>query len=153
MQGNSAISFSVGLFILLGLISALFLVVQTLDPGRSYSGDSFVVEARFDNIGDLKVRAPVALAGVTIGRVTEITVDPIEYRAVVQLRIDSAYENLPLDTDAIIATSGLLGSKYVELTPGGDTELLVDHGEIMFTQSAILLENIIGKFLLSGGSE
>jgi phospholipid/cholesterol/gamma-HCH transport system substrate-binding protein len=153
MQGNSAISFSVGLFILLGLISALFLVVQTLDPGRSFSGDSFVVEARFDNIGDLKVRAPVALAGVTIGRVTEITVDPIEYRAVVQLRIDSAYENLPLDTDAIIATSGLLGSKYVELTPGGDTELLVDHGEIMFTQSAILLENIIGKFLLSGGSE
>jgi phospholipid/cholesterol/gamma-HCH transport system substrate-binding protein len=153
MQGNSAISFSVGLFILLGLISALFLVVQTLDPGRSYSGDSFVVEARFDNIGDLKVHAPVALAGVTIGRVTEITVDPIEYRAVVQLRIDSAYENLPLDTDAIIATSGLLGSKYVELTPGGDTELLVDHGEIMFTQSAILLENIIGKFLLSGGSE
>ncbi len=153
MHGNSAISFSVGLFILLGLISALFLVVQTLDPGRSFSGDSFVVEARFDNIGDLKVRAPVALAGVTIGRVTEITVDPIEYRAVVQLRIDSAYENLPLDTDAIIATSGLLGSKFVELTPGGDTELLVDHGEIMFTQSAILLENIIGKFLLSGGSE
>ena len=153
MQSNSAISFSVGLFILLGLISALFLVVQTLDPGRSYSGDSFVVEARFDNIGDLKVRAPVALAGVTIGRVTKITVDLIEYRAVVQLTIDSVYDNLPLDTDAIIATSGLLGGKYVELTPGGDTELLVDHGEIMFTQSAIVLENLIGKFLLKGGSE
>jgi phospholipid/cholesterol/gamma-HCH transport system substrate-binding protein len=153
MQANSAISFSVGLFILLGLISALFLVVQTLDPGRSQSGESFVVDARFDNIGDLKVRAPVKLAGVTIGRVTKITVDLIEYRAVVQLTIDSAYDNLPLDTDAIIATSGLLGGKYVELTPGGDTELLVDHGEIMFTQSALLLENLIGKFLIKGGLE
>lgn len=153
MQGNSAISFSVGLFILLGLISALFLVVQTLDPASSQSGESFVVDARFDNIGDLKVRAPVKLAGVTIGRVTKITVDLIEYRAVVQLTIDSAYDKLPLDTDAIIATSGLLGGKYVELTPGGDTELLVDHGEIMFTQSALLLENLIGKFLLKGDSK
>ena len=153
MQGTRAITFSVGLFILLGLVSALFLVTQTVDPTRMTSGDTYVVEARFDNIGDLKVRAPVALAGVTIGRVTEISVDASDYRAVVTLSIDLAFDTLPLDTVAIVATFGLLGGKYIELTPGGDTELLVDHGEIMFTQSAILLENLIGKYMLKGGAE
>ncbi len=153
MHAVRAIDFSVGLFILLGLVAALFLVVQTIDPSRMRADETYVVEARFDNVGDLKVRAPVALAGVTIGRVAAISVDPSDYRAVVMLQIDSKFDNLPIDTDAIIATAGLLGGKYIELTPGGDTELLVDQGEITFTQSAILLENLIGKYMLNGGAE
>ncbi len=147
------IDISVGLFILLGLLSVLFLVVQTIEPGQVNAVETYMVEARFDHIGDLKVRAPVALAGVTIGRVTEITVDPTDYRAVILLQIDSKFDNLPIDTDATIATAGLLGGKYVELTPGGDTELLENQGEITFTQSAILLENLIGKYMLNGSPE
>lgn len=150
MHAVRAVDVSVGLFILLGLLSVLFLVVQTIDPGQVNAGETYLVEARFDQVGDLKVRAPVALAGVTIGRVIAITVDPIDYRAVTLLRIDSKYDNLPIDTDASIATAGLLGGKYIELTPGGDPELLEDQGEIMFTQSAILLENLIGKYMLNG---
>ncbi len=153
MHAVRAIDFSVGLFILLGLVSVLFLVVQTIDPSQMNTDETYVVQAWFDNVGDLKVRAPVALAGVTIGRVAAISVDPSDYRAVVMLRIDSKFDNLPIDTDAIIATAGLLGDKYIELTPGGDTELLVDQGEITFTQSAILLENLIGKYMLNGAPE
>ncbi len=153
MHTVRAIDFSVGLFILLGLASVLFLIVQSIDPSQMNTDETYVVQARFDHVGDLKVRAPVALAGVTIGRVAVISVDPSDYRAVVMLRIDSKFDNLPIDTDAAIATAGLLGGKYIELTPGGDTELLVDQGEITFTQSAILLENLIGKYMLNGAAE
>jgi len=144
-----AIDVGVGLFILLGLGSVVFLTSQTLGPGELSNGESYILQARFDHIGDLKVRAPVALAGVTIGRVSQITVDPVEYRAVVELRIDSNFDQLPIDTDATIATVGILGGKYIELGPGGDEEVLRDQDEIEFTQSAILLENLIGKFMLN----
>ncbi len=153
MHAVRAIDVSVGLFILLGLLSVLFLVVQTIDPSRVNANETYLVEARFDQVGDLKVRAPVALAGVTIGRVTEITVDPTDYRAVVLLRIDAKFDKLPIDTDASITTAGLLGGKYIELTPGGDFEILEDQGEITFTQSAILLENLIGKYMLNGAPD
>lgn len=145
-----AIDISVGLFILLGLGSVVFLTSQTLGSSDLSNSASYTLHARFDHVGDLKVRAPVALAGVTIGRVSQITVDPIEYRAIVDLRIDSKFNQLPIDTDASIATTGLLGGKYIELGPGGDEEVLQDQDEIEFTQSAILLENLIGKYMLSG---
>ena len=144
---------SVGLFILLGLGSVIFLTTQTLGSNDISNGESYTVQARFDHIGDLKVRAPVALAGVTIGRVSRITVDPIEYQAIVEFRIDSRFNQLPIDTDAAIATAGILGGKYIELGPGGDEEVLQDHGEIEFTQSAILLENLIGKYMLNGAAK
>lgn len=144
-----AIDISVGLFILLGLGSVIFLITQTLGSGELSSGESYTLRARFDHIGDLKIRAPVALAGVTIGRVSRITVDPIAYQAIVELRINSKIDEFPIDTDASIATAGILGGKYVELSPGGDTEVLQDQGEIEFTQSAILLENLIGKYMLN----
>ena len=153
MHAIRTIDIGVGMFILLGMVSALFLVVQTIDPSQVNASGTYEVEARFDHIGDLKIRAPVALAGVTIGRVAKITVDPVDYRAVVLLRIDSKFDNLSIDTDATIATAGLLGGKYVELTPGGDSELLADQGEITFTQSAILLENLIGKYMLNSSPD
>lgn len=148
-----AIDISVGLFILLGLGSVVFLTSQTLGSGDLSNSASYTLHARFDHIGDLKVRAPVALAGVTIGRVSQITVDPIEYQAIVELRIDSTFNRLPIDTDASIATSGLLGGKYIELGPGGDEEVLQNQDEIEFTQSAILLENLIGKYMLNAKAE
>ena len=153
MHAVRAIDVSVGLFILLGLVSVLFLVIQTIDPNRMHTDGTYLLEARFDQIGDLKVRAPVALAGVTIGRVAAISVDPSDYRAVVLLRIDAKFDKLPIDTDASITTAGLLGGKYIELTPGGDFEFLEDQGEITFTQSAILLENLIGKYMLNGAPD
>ena len=148
-----AIDISVGFFILLGLGSVVFLTAQTLGSSSFLTGETYTLQARFDHIGDLKMRAPVALAGVTIGRVSQITVDPLEYRAIVEIRIDSNFDQLPIDTFASIATTGLLGGKYIELEPGGDEEVLHDQDEIEFTQSAILLENLIGKFMVNGKTE
>ena len=153
MQAVRAIDVSVGLFILLGLGSVLFLVMQTLDSSRISAGQWYTVQARFNHIGDLKIRAPVSLAGVTIGRVSRITLDPIDYAAVVELQIDTKFNQLPIDSDATIATAGLLGGKYVDLSPGGDETVLQDQDEIEFTQSAILLENLIGKYMLNAKPE
>ncbi len=150
MDETRGIDIGVGLFILLGIGAVLFLLIQTMDLTQLASSDSYSVRARFDHIGDLKIRAPVALAGVTIGRVSKITVDPNDFRAVVELQINSKFNYLPIDTDASIASSGLLGGKYIELQPGGDIEVLKDQDEIEFTQSAILLENLIGKYMLNG---
>ena len=144
------IDISVGLFILLGLSSVIFLVTQSLGSTGLSDNESYTLHARFDHIGDLKLRAPVALAGVTIGRVSQISVDPGEFRATVEFQIDSRFSQLPVDTFASIATSGIFGGKYIDLSPGGDDMVLQDDDEIEFTQSAILLENLIGKFMLSG---
>ncbi len=143
----------VGLFILLGLGSVLFLVTQSLGSNDLSTRDSYTLHAHFDHIGTLKVRAPVALAGVTIGRVSQISVDPEEFRAYVELQIDARFDQLPVDTFASIATSGIFGGKYIELSPGGDESVLQDDDEMEFTQSAILLENLIGKFMLNSKSE
>ena len=150
MQNNRAIDVSVGLFILLGLAAMLLLAAQTICRGQLGSGETYRVAARFEHVGDLKVRAPVSLAGVTIGRVASIVADPVDFQAVVTLQIDSAFDNLPADTGAIIESSGLLGSKHVALQSGGDTEVLRDNDEILLTQSSISLEKLIGKFMLKG---
>jgi phospholipid/cholesterol/gamma-HCH transport system substrate-binding protein len=121
--------------------------------GSVTGGDSYRVTARFDNIGGLAVKAPVTLAGVRIGRVTAIDVDRELYSAVVTLEIDTAYDNLPLDTSASILTAGLLGAQYVGLDPGGDIEFLTDGDRIELTQSAVVLENLIGQLLFSKTSE
>jgi len=153
MQNNRAIDVSVGMFILLGLAAMLVLAAQTIGQGRMTSGESYLLAARFDHIGDLKVRAPVSLAGVPIGRVESIFADPVDFQAVVMLRVDASFDSLPADTTAIIESSGLLGGKYVALEPGGDSEVLEDSDEILLTQSSISLENLIGKFMLKGGTD
>jgi phospholipid/cholesterol/gamma-HCH transport system substrate-binding protein len=150
MQNNRAIDISVGLFILLGLAAMLLLAAQTIGRGQLGSGETYRVAARFDHIGDLKVRAAVSLAGVTIGRVESIVADPVDFQAVVTLQIDATFDKLPADTGAIIESSGLLGGKHVALEPGGDTEVLHDSDEIFLTQSSISLENLIGKYMLKG---
>jgi phospholipid/cholesterol/gamma-HCH transport system substrate-binding protein len=118
------------------------------------SGSFYMVTASFDNIGDLKVGAPVAMAGVEVGRVSRIELDPNDYKAIVSMKLDSKYNQIPSDSDASIYTQGLLGGKLVGLTAGGADTFLKDKSRIDFTQSAIVLENLIGQFLanMSKGS-
>lgn len=145
-MGNKWVETAVGLFILGGVAALGFLAFKVSDTGNA-GGAGYVVTARFDNIGGLNVKAPVTLAGVRVGRVTAIDVDRDLFSAVVSMRIDAAYDNLPLDTSASILTAGLLGAQYVGLQPGGDLEFLADGDEIELTQSAVILENLIGRLL------
>ncbi len=153
MQQTRATEFGTGLFTLLGIAALFFLVTQTT-TGNDFSDDeAFQITARFQNVGSLKPRAPVSMAGVTIGRVTEIEFDPVMLDAVVTIVIENRYDQLPDDSDASILTAGLLGSQYVGLQPGGSDIYLADGDEILFTQSAVVLENLIGKFLVNRDSD
>ncbi|NIL93458.1 MAG: outer membrane lipid asymmetry maintenance protein MlaD [Woeseiaceae bacterium] len=152
MQQTRTIELGTGLFALLGIGALFFLTTQTTGKNDFSVADTYQVTARFDNVGSLKPRAPVSMSGVTIGRVTDISFDSNALEAVVTFVIDSEYDQIPDDSDASILTAGLLGSQYIGLTAGGSPLYLEDGSEILFTQSAILLENIIGKFLISGPS-
>lgn len=155
MGQSKSVEFATGLFIFLGLLALFFLITQTTNI-QAYGGDGYAVTARFTNVGSLKVRAPVAMAGVTIGRVEKVEVDPERLDAVVTLTIDARYSAIPADSSASILTAGLLGEKYVGIEPGADIENLKNGDEVLFTQSAVVLENLISKYLFdsaSGGEE
>ena len=135
-------------------MGALFFLTTQTTGGEDFSADeTFKITARFDNVGSLRARAPVSMSGVTIGRVTRIEFDPAAPEAVVTMDIDSRYDQIPEDSDASILTAGLLGSQYVGLQAGGSEFFLEDGSEILLTQSAIVLESLIGKFLVRGGSD
>ncbi|HWH73538.1 MAG TPA: outer membrane lipid asymmetry maintenance protein MlaD [Methylibium sp.] len=142
----------VGLFVLLGLAGLVFLSLKAANLASFGRGDSYVVSARFDNIGGLKPRAPVRSAGVAVGRVTKIALDGATYQGVVTMEIDRAMQ-FPRDTSAKILTSGLLGDQYVGLEPGADEKPLVAGDVIKMTQSAVVLENLISQFLFSKAAE
>ncbi len=152
MQQTKAVEIGTGAFIALGFAALFFLATQTTNIQRFEEG-FYDVKARFDNIGGLKVRSPVSMAGVRIGRVESIVFDKDSYEAIVTLRIDSRYDTLPEDSDASILTAGLLGSQYIGLQPGASDIYLAQGDEMMFTKSAIVLENLIGKFLVNSGEE
>jgi phospholipid/cholesterol/gamma-HCH transport system substrate-binding protein len=147
MPANRGIEIGTGLFVLLGFAALAFLTTQL--PGSKLSVgspvDSFAVTARFDNVGDLRVGAPVTMAGVTVGRVTGVAVDPNEFRAVVRLAIENQYDRIPDDSWANIETAGLLGAKYVGLDPGGSETFLANDGQIENTQPAVVLEKLINR--------
>jgi len=152
MQQTRSVEIGTGLFVLLGMSALFFLTTQTTG-GDDFSADqTYKVEAYFDNVGSLKPRAPVAMSGVTIGRVTSVTFDPERLQAKVVFEIDSKYGTIPDDSDASILTAGLLGSQYIGLQAGGSEDNLEDGSEIFFVQDAIVLENLIGKFLVNAGS-
>lgn len=153
MQQTRTMEIGTGLFALLGIGSLFFLTTQTTGSDDFNVDETYEVTARFENVGSLKPRAPVSMSGVTIGRVTGIEFDPVELEAVVTLVIDRRYDEIPDDSDASILTAGLLGSQYIGLQAGGSPMYLEDGSEIYFTQSAVILENLVGKFLLRGGSE
>jgi len=152
MRQTRSVEIGTGLFVLLGMSALFFLTTQTTGGDNFSADDVYEVEAFFENVGSLKSRAPVAMSGVTIGRVTSVTFDPESLQARVTLVIDSQYDQIPDDSDASILTAGLLGSQYIGLQAGGSEFYLEEGGEIMFTQSAIVLENLIGKFLVNAGS-
>lgn len=143
----------VGLFVGLGL-AALFVLAMQVSNLSSLNGDGgYVVKASFENIGGLKVRSPVSVSGVRVGRITSIDYDNESFEAVVSMRIDAQYDKFPEDTSAAIFTAGLLGEQYIGLEPGGSDQLLEDGSQITLTQSALVLEQIIGQFLFSKASE
>ena len=152
MQQTRSVEIGTGLFVLLGMSALFFLTTQTTGGEKFSAVETYAVEAHFENVGSLKSRAPVSMSGVTIGRVTSVSFDPLTLDAKVTLVIDSQYDQIPDDSDASILTSGLLGSQYIGLQAGGSETYLEDGSEIYFTQSAIVLENLIGKYLVNAGS-
>ena len=153
MRNPRALEVGVGLLLALGIAAFLMLALQVSDISNFGEEDGYLVEARFDNIGGLRARSPVTMAGVRIGRVASVEFDETTFEAVVSLRIRRQYDQLPKDTSASVLTSGLLGEQYVGLEPGGDTATLVAGDTISITQSALVLEQVISRFLYSRASE
>jgi len=141
----------VGIFVAMGLAALVFLSLQVANLTAGTQGETYTLTARFDDLGGLKVKAPVKSAGVVVGRVSEVGFDNQTFEAVVRLRVEKRYQ-FPSDTSAKILTSGLLGDQYVGLLPGGDTENLQDGADIEITQGALVLENLVSKFLFSATS-
>lgn len=142
----------VGLFVVAGIGALLFMALKVGNMSSVRMADSYQVSAHFDNIGGLKVRAPVKSAGVVVGRVTGISFDDQTYEAEVVLSLDKRYA-FPKDTSASILTSGLLGEQYIGLEAGGDSVKLANGDRVRLTQSAVVLENLIGQFLFSKAQE
>jgi phospholipid/cholesterol/gamma-HCH transport system substrate-binding protein len=137
-----------GAFVVLGFATLFFLTTQTTSRGLSFaSPPHYDLTAKFDNIADLKVGAPVSMSGVEIGRVAKIEYDTREYKAVVTMRVNDKYNQIPSDSDATIYTQGLLGGKFIGITAGGADTYLKNGDKIDFTQSAFVLENLIGQML------
>ena len=151
MTSRPSYAIGTGLFILLGFAALAYLATQTTSVANVHQGHSYLVKARFSNIGQLKERAPVKIAGVRVGSVQSIQLERGKMDALVTLSIDDKYDDIPDDSGAAIFTSGLLGDQYVGLQPGGSPENLKNGDEIVLTQSAMQLEDLIGKFLVSGG--
>lgn len=155
MRTNPTLEIGTGLFVLLGFAALFFLTAQLpangLKLGRAAPGYS--VTAEFDNVGDLKSGAPVTLAGVRIGQVASIRINPQDYRALVTLQIEAKYDQIPDDSDASIDTQGLLGGQYIAIGAGGSPTFLKNGSRIELTQSAIVLENLVNKLFASFASK
>lgn len=137
----------VGAFVLFALASLVVIALKVSNFEGLTDKPTYKVNALFSNIGGLKVRAPVKISGVVVGRVEAITVDPITYQARVVMHIDSYFNELPIDTSASILTSGLLGDQYIGLTPGADDLYLTEGDQIDLVQPALVLEELIGQFI------
>jgi phospholipid/cholesterol/gamma-HCH transport system substrate-binding protein len=149
MRANYKVELSSGIFLLMGIAALLWLATEATDYGMQVGDETYKVTARFTNVADLKNRAPVKIGGVTVGLVERITLDPVEFDAIVEMKIDSRYADIPNDSGASILTSGVLGDRYIGLDPGGALEALTDGDEIFITQSAVVLETLISKYLFN----
>ncbi len=151
-MGRKGIESLVGVFVLLGFVAIFYLALKAANLASFNTGETYTLTAKFDNIGGLKVRAPVRSAGVTVGRVASIGLDTRTYQGVVTLEIQKGIE-FPADTSAKILTAGLLGDQYIGLEPGGDDKMLSNGDTVKMTQSAVVLENLIGQFLYNRAAE
>jgi phospholipid/cholesterol/gamma-HCH transport system substrate-binding protein len=150
-MNRSTIDLWVGIFVTIGVGAIVFLALKVGNLTSLNAQPSYRLEARFDNIGGLKLRAPVKAAGVVVGRVAGVSLDPKTYEAVVALNVDKGYE-FSKDTIASILTSGLLGEVYIGLEAGGDPQMLVADARIAKTQSAVVLEKLISQFMFDKAS-
>jgi phospholipid/cholesterol/gamma-HCH transport system substrate-binding protein len=147
MGHSRLIEIGVGLFVAAGMAALFMLAMQVSNLSNNISGDTYAITAAFENIGGLKVRSPVTVSGVRVGRVDAIDYDTRAYEAVVTLSIDSRYNSFPEDTSASIFTSGLLGEQYIALEPGGSETNLAEGDRLQLTQSALVIEQLVGQFL------
>ena len=143
------VELAVGAFIVMGIIALILMALRVIGLSTAYAGDRYTVKAYFENLGGLTERAKVSMSGVTIGRVTKVYLDAEDYVAVVEMEINKSMSTLTTDTSAAILTAGLLGEKYIGLTVGADDEYLEEGGVIEDTQSALVLEELIGQFLFN----
>ncbi len=144
---------AVGAFMLAGFFALVFMAIKVSGLTLDAAEDTYRLEARFENIGGLTVRAKVTMAGVVIGQVSDIYLDKEDFVAVVVMDIYKQYDNLSVDSTASILTAGVLGEKYIGITTGAEEEYLADGDEISDTQSALVLEDLIAKFLVNKASE
>ena len=151
-MGKKSIETLVGLFVLLGLGGLVFLAFKAANLGSFGGGDTYAVSARFDNIGGLKVRAPVRSAGVTVGRVVSISLDTKTYQGLVGMELDHRWQ-FPADSSARILTAGLLGDQYVGIEPGYEEKRLAGGETIGRTQSAVVLESLISQFMFNKAAD
>ena len=152
-MASRKIEILVGLFVA-AAIAAFFMLAMSVSNMSSYSGgETYVVKANFDNIGGLKVRSPVAAGGVRIGRVVDIEYNSETYEAIVSMAVEAQYNKFPIDTAASILTSGLLGEQFIGFEPGAEEDYLKEGDVIDLTQSALVLEQVIGQFLYSKADE
>jgi phospholipid/cholesterol/gamma-HCH transport system substrate-binding protein len=149
MLQQRAIDLIVGIFVIFAFCAAFFLVVKASSFTDSITGDSYSLNAKFDEIGSLMVKSPVRIAGVKIGEVTKISLDKKLFKAVVSIEINNKDNSIPKDSSVSIMTDGLLGAKYLSIAPGFDIDPLKNGDEIKNTHSAIILENMLGKLLFS----
>lgn len=151
---KARLDIAVGLFLALAFATLMVLAVASTNGRLPVGGDdTYPVIARFSNIGELRVRAPVKIGGVSIGEIAKMELDPISFEAVVTLDIRRSAGEIPSDSSAGIFTSGLLGDRYIGITPGGDPEPLAAGDEILLTQSAVVLEQLISKFMFGSADK
>jgi len=152
MRPNYKVEFASGIFLLLGIAALIWLAMRATDYGQEIGKDTYRISARFTNVADLRVKSPVKIAGVTVGMVESIVLDPVMFEAVVNMDIATRFNEIPSDTGASVLTSGVLGDRYIGLEPGGAPDMLVEGDELFITQSALILEQVIGKYLFNTGS-
>jgi len=152
MRANYKVELASGIFLLLGVAALIWLATRATDYGQDIGNETYNISARFTNIGDLRDRAPVKIGGVTIGMINKVELDPVTFEAIVSMDISSRFDEIPSDTGASVLTSGVLGDRYIGLEPGGAPDVLVEGDELFITQSALVLEQVIGKYLFSTGA-
>ena len=153
MRANYKVEFASGIFLLLGIAALVWLAMRATDYGQDIGKETYTISARFSNVGDLRNRAPVKIGGVTVGMVESISLDSVTFEAVVYMAVASRFDEIPNDTGASILTSGVLGDRYIGLEPGGSPDMLQDGDELFITQSAIVLEQVISKYMFNTGAK
>jgi len=151
MKTSRTVEIWVGLFVAAGMAAFFMLAMKVSNITEFTETDVYTLNARFDNIGGLKVRSPVRMGGVRVGRVVSIDYDNKQLEAVVSMHIMRQHDGIPDDSNASIYTAGLLGEQYISLNPGGSDEFLVNNDVIEETQSAFVLERMVGQFLIKQG--